>query len=55
MTTRIVHTTAPKRDRRRRPRAAPLNMPVVVDQRVKRGLPLIDAADAESERIETER
>jgi hypothetical protein len=32
----IVHATAPKRSRRKKPRAVPLKMPVVVDHNVKR-------------------
>jgi hypothetical protein len=33
---RIVHATAPKQIRHKKPRAVPLDMPVVVDQPVKR-------------------
>jgi hypothetical protein len=36
MTTRIVHATAPKRSRHKKPRAVPLTIPVVVDHSVKR-------------------
>jgi hypothetical protein len=38
MTARTVYATAPKRNRRRKPRAAPLNMPMVVDHTEKRAL-----------------
>jgi hypothetical protein len=41
MTTR-VHDTAPKRIRRKKPRAIPLSVPVVVDHNVRRA-PSFDA------------